>query len=65
VLNVLSKPLIPRGQFQQFTAYCFGSRMLRRAPDLADFGRTIRYLVETRSITGQVVALDGGQHLTP
>ena len=28
-----------------------------------DFGRTIRYIVETRSITGQVIALDGGQHL--
>ncbi|MEJ0097934.1 MAG: SDR family oxidoreductase [Bauldia sp.] len=37
---------------------------LGRAPDLADFGRTVRYLVETRSITGQVIALDGGQHLT-
>jgi len=36
---------------------------LRRPPDLADFGRTVRFLVETRSITGQVVALDGGQHL--
>ncbi len=36
---------------------------LRRAPDLTEFGRTIRYIVETRSITGQVIALDGGQHL--
>jgi NAD(P)-dependent dehydrogenase (short-subunit alcohol dehydrogenase family) len=38
---------------------------LQRAPDLADFGRTIRYIVENRSITGQVIALDGGQHLDP
>jgi NAD(P)-dependent dehydrogenase (short-subunit alcohol dehydrogenase family) len=37
--------------------------LLRRAPDLADFGRTVRYLVENRSITGQVIALDAGQHL--
>jgi len=37
--------------------------LLRRAPNLADFGRTVRYLVENRSITGQVIALDGGQHL--
>ncbi len=37
--------------------------LLRRPPHLADFGRTVRYLVETRSITGQVIALDGGQHL--
>jgi NAD(P)-dependent dehydrogenase (short-subunit alcohol dehydrogenase family) len=29
---------------------------------LADFGRAVRFLVETRSITGQIIALDGGQH---
>ncbi len=39
------------------------STPLHRAPDLTEFGRTIRYNVETRSITGQVIALDGGQHL--
>ena len=37
--------------------------LLGRPPDLAEFGRTVRYLVENRSITGQVIALDGGQHL--
>ena len=37
--------------------------LLQRAPELTDFGSTVRYLVETRSITGQVIALDGGQHL--
>jgi NAD(P)-dependent dehydrogenase (short-subunit alcohol dehydrogenase family) len=36
---------------------------LQRQPDLADFGRTVRYFVENRSITGQVIALDGGQRL--
>ncbi|MGV8839734.1 MAG: SDR family oxidoreductase [Bauldia sp.] len=36
---------------------------LRRRPELAEFGRTVRYLVETPSITGQMIALDGGQHL--
>ncbi len=36
---------------------------LRRGPELAEFGRTIRYLVENRSITGQMIGLDGGQHL--
>jgi NAD(P)-dependent dehydrogenase (short-subunit alcohol dehydrogenase family) len=36
---------------------------LGHGPDLAEFGRTVRYLVETRSITGQVIGLDGGQHL--
>lgn len=32
-------------------------------PRLEEFGRTIRYFVETPSITGQMVCLDGGQHL--
>jgi len=36
---------------------------LQRGPELAEFGRTIRYFVENRSITGQMIALDGGQHL--
>jgi NAD(P)-dependent dehydrogenase (short-subunit alcohol dehydrogenase family) len=37
--------------------------LLGRGPALAEFGATVRYLVETRSITGQVIGLDGGQHL--
>lgn len=32
-------------------------------PRLEEFGRTIRYLVDTPSITGQMICLDGGQHL--
>jgi NAD(P)-dependent dehydrogenase (short-subunit alcohol dehydrogenase family) len=36
---------------------------LGHGPELEEFGRTVRYLVETPSITGQMVALDGGQHL--
>ena len=37
--------------------------LLQHGPDLAEFGRTIRYLWEARSVTGQMIALDGGQHL--
>jgi NAD(P)-dependent dehydrogenase (short-subunit alcohol dehydrogenase family) len=37
--------------------------ILKRGPHLAEFGATIRYLWEARSITGQLIALDGGQHL--
>jgi NAD(P)-dependent dehydrogenase (short-subunit alcohol dehydrogenase family) len=37
--------------------------LLGHGPELAEFGKTIRFLVETRSITGQMIALDGGQHL--
>lgn len=38
--------------------------LLKRGPDLPEFGATIRYLWETQSITGQMIALDGGQHLS-
>ena len=37
--------------------------MLKRGPGLAEFGATIRYLWQARSVTGQMIALDGGQHL--
>jgi NAD(P)-dependent dehydrogenase (short-subunit alcohol dehydrogenase family) len=36
---------------------------LKRGPEPADFAKTIHYLYETKSITGQMLALDGGQHL--
>jgi NAD(P)-dependent dehydrogenase (short-subunit alcohol dehydrogenase family) len=36
---------------------------LKRGPALHEFGATIRYLWEARSVTGQMIALDGGQHL--
>ncbi|MDX0613201.1 SDR family oxidoreductase [Sinorhizobium medicae] len=36
--------------------------ILRRGPALDEFGRAIRFLFDTPSITGQI-ALDGGQHL--
>ena len=32
--------------------------------DLAEFRSTGRFFVENRSITGQMVGLDGGQHLS-
>lgn len=37
--------------------------LLGHGPELPEFGRTVRYLYETGSITGQMLALDGGQHL--
>jgi NAD(P)-dependent dehydrogenase (short-subunit alcohol dehydrogenase family) len=37
--------------------------LLKRGPGLDEFGRTIRYLWETPSVTGQMIAIDGGQHL--
>lgn len=37
--------------------------ILKKGPDLAEFGKTIRYFWEAPSVTGQMIALDGGQHL--
>jgi len=37
--------------------------LLGHGPNLAEFGATIRYLWKARSVTGQMIALDGGQHL--
>ncbi len=37
--------------------------ILRRGPALEDFGRTIQYLWDMPSVTGQMIAIDGGQHL--
>lgn len=36
---------------------------LKRGPESDEFGATVRYFFDNRSITGQMVALDGGQHL--
>ena len=36
---------------------------LKRGPELEEFARTIRFLYDTPSVTGQMIALDGGQHL--
>ena len=37
--------------------------ILKTGPRLDEFGRTVRYLFESPSVTGQMIALDGGQHL--
>lgn len=37
--------------------------LLGHGPGLAEFGATIRYLWGAGSVTGQMIALDGGQHL--
>jgi NAD(P)-dependent dehydrogenase (short-subunit alcohol dehydrogenase family) len=47
------------GDFQRQSA----GLLLGKGPDLAEFGATIRYLWGAKSVTGQMIALDGGQHL--
>ena len=37
--------------------------ILKRGPALEEFGATIRWMWQTPSLTGQIVHLDGGQHL--
>ena len=37
--------------------------LLKRSPDLSEFTNTILYFVSAKSVTGQMIALDGGQHL--
>ncbi|MBU2090842.1 MAG: SDR family oxidoreductase [Alphaproteobacteria bacterium] len=48
---------------EDFAAEC-RSVPLQRSTDLAEICRTLRFLLESRSMTGQMIALDGGQHLT-
>ena len=51
------------GQSQSaFEREC-GATPLQRAVSAADVAGAVRFLIETPSITGQVIALDSGQHL--
>ena len=52
----------PRQSEEDFQAQ-IAAILLKRGPALEEFARTIRFLYETPSITGQMIALDGGQHL--
>lgn len=57
-------PSIPsERQLQEDFQAQVAALILKRGPELEEFGRTIRFLFETPSITGQMIALDGGQHL--
>ena len=40
-----------------------GGTPLKRPVDPADFGRAIRFIVDTPSMTGQLLLLDSGQHI--
>ncbi|SDD24505.1 NAD(P)-dependent dehydrogenase, short-chain alcohol dehydrogenase family [Paracoccus isoporae] len=37
--------------------------ILQRGADPADIGQALRYLLQARSVTGQLICVDGGQHL--
>jgi NAD(P)-dependent dehydrogenase (short-subunit alcohol dehydrogenase family) len=53
--NVHQRP----GQFEQQVA----ATPLGRGASLDDVTTTVRHILATRSLTGQMIALDGGQHL--
>jgi NAD(P)-dependent dehydrogenase (short-subunit alcohol dehydrogenase family) len=36
---------------------------LQHAADVAEMGEALTYLIGARSVTGQMIAVDGGQHL--
>jgi len=57
-------PTLPNNRQQQsdFDKQIDGL-ILKRGPELAEFGRTITYLFNAMSVTGQMIAIDGGQHL--
>jgi len=38
--------------------------LLRRGPELAEIAAAVRFILQTPSMTGQMIALDGGQHLS-
>ena len=52
----------PRQQPDDFRAQV-DALLLGDGPALAELGATIRYLWEAQSVTGQMIAIDGGQHL--
>ena len=57
-------PTLPNSRQQQsdFDRQVSGL-LLKHGPDMAEFGATIRYLFDAMSVTGQMIAIDGGQHL--
>lgn len=46
-----------------FAAEC-RSTLLGRGPTLSEITAAVRFILETGAMTGQMIALDGGQHLT-
>ncbi len=53
----------PRQTEQDFARQA-AATPLGRGPELKEICATVRFILETPSLTGQMIALDGGQHLT-
>jgi NAD(P)-dependent dehydrogenase (short-subunit alcohol dehydrogenase family) len=52
----------PRQTAEQFAQQC-RAMPLRRGTTLAEICSTVRFILDTPAMTGQMIALDGGQHL--
>jgi NAD(P)-dependent dehydrogenase (short-subunit alcohol dehydrogenase family) len=48
---------------EDFARECEGT-LLRRGVDAADIAAAVRFIIATPSMTGQMIALDSGQHLS-
>jgi len=48
---------------EEFAAEC-ASTLLRRGPTSEEIAAAVRFILEAPAMTGQMIALDGGQHLT-
>jgi NAD(P)-dependent dehydrogenase (short-subunit alcohol dehydrogenase family) len=59
-------PVLPSNKQNEadFAAEC-RSTLLQRGVDIEDVTAAIRFLLDTPSVTGQMIALDSGQHLVP
>jgi NAD(P)-dependent dehydrogenase (short-subunit alcohol dehydrogenase family) len=51
-------------QSEQDFAIEKSATLLRRGPTLEEIAAAVRFILATPSMTGQMIALDGGQHLT-
>jgi NAD(P)-dependent dehydrogenase (short-subunit alcohol dehydrogenase family) len=57
-------PILPneKQSAEQFRIH-WSSLPLQRKIDVAEVARTVRFLVESPAVTGQMIAVDGGEHL--
>jgi NAD(P)-dependent dehydrogenase (short-subunit alcohol dehydrogenase family) len=51
-------------QTEQDFATEAAATILRRGPTLAEIAAAVHFILATPSMTGQMIALDGGQHLS-
>ena len=43
----------------------YAETLLKQQVTTEEIGRTVRFILDAPSLTGQMIAIDGGQHLGP